>query len=255
MRRCLLAAMTAALTLLPAVALAHPSFNPDEVGPDAPTDAVLVVPHGCSPDGGMPEDGGASLATIELALQLADGVTVEPGAVDGWDTSVADGVVTWTDAGGASTDVLEFPVTISVAPDAPGEFALSAFQQCDGDESIRWTADSDEYPAVHLAVEGAGGGVDPDTGGASEPDDHATDADDHESEPDDHESDAVDDHEDMGGEEGHDGVVTGDALPAGAQALAGERADSTATIIALVVAGLVVLLLISGLVAIRRERP
>ena len=234
MRRSLLAAITAALTLVPAVALAHPSFNPNEVSPDAPTDAVLVVPHGCSPDGGRPEDGGASLATIELALQLADGVTVEPGAVDGWDTSVADGIVTWTDAGGATTDVLEFPVSITVAPDAPGEFALTVFQQCDGDESIRWTADSDEFPAVHLAIEGAGDD-------ASEPDDHA--------------SDAADDHDDMGGEEGHDGVVTGDALPAGAQALAGERADSTATIIALVVAGLVVLLLVSGLVAMRRERP
>lgn len=254
MRRFLLAATTAALTLVPAVALAHPSFNPDEVSPEGATEAVLVVPHGCSPDGGQPEEGGESLATIELALQLADGVTVEPGAVDGWETSVADGAVTWTDAGGATTDVLEFPVTISVAPDAPGEFALSAFQQCDGDQFIRWTADSAEYPAVHLAVEGAGGGADPHTDGASEPDDHATDADDHASEPDDHASGPADD-DDMGGEEGHGGVVTGDALPAGAQALAGERADSTATIIALVVAGLVVLLLVSGLVAMRRERP
>lgn len=252
MRRSFLAALTAALTLLPAAALAHPSFNPGEVAAGTPTDAILVIPHGCSPEGGMPEPDGEALATIELALQLADGVTVEPGDVDGWDTSVEDGVVTWTDAGGATTDVLEFPVTVSVAPDAGGAFELSAFQQCEDDQFIRWTQDSDDFPAVHLVVEGAGGGEDSHTdgthGGASEPEDHASEPDDPASDTDDHATD------DGMTDDGHGDAEMGEALPAGAQALAGEQADSTALIIAIVVVGLVVLLLVSGLVALRRER-
>ena len=55
MRTTRLAALTAALVLLPAAAAwAHPSFNPNAVPTGEAVDSVLVVPHGCAPGGGMP---------------------------------------------------------------------------------------------------------------------------------------------------------------------------------------------------------
>jgi len=207
MRRPLLAALTAALTLLPTAALAHPSFNPNEVGAGTPTQATLVVPHGCAPDGGMPEDGGASLATIELALQLPDGVLVEPGVVDGWDTSVEDG--------------------------------------------------ADDYPAVRLTVVGAGGGQDPSDGGSEAADKRTDPTEGHASERTDLGSAKDDGHgtDTASEEEAHGPTSTGDPLPAGAQALAGEPTDATATVATVVIVALLVLLLASGLAAIRRDRP
>ena len=206
MRRPLLAALTAALTLLPTAALAHPSFNPNEVGAGTPTQATLVVPHGCAPDGGMPEDGGASLATIELALQLPDGVLVEPGVVDGWDTSVEDG--------------------------------------------------ADDYPAVRLTVVGAGGGQDPSDGGSQATDEPTEPTEGHAIEPTDL-AIAKDDGlgTDAASEHAYGPTSTGDPLPAGVQALAGEPTDATATVAMVVIVALLVLLLASGLAAIRRDRP
>jgi hypothetical protein len=178
------------------------------------------------------EDGGASLATIELALQLPDGVLVEPGEVDGWDTSVEDGAVVWSDAGGATTDVLEFPVTITAAPDATPDQEMAAFQQCEGNQFLRWGAGADDYPPVRLTTEGhASEPTDPE---GAEDDGHGTDT---------------------ASEEAHGPTSTGDPLPAGAQALTGERADGTATVATVVIVALLVLLLVSGLAAIRRDRP
>lgn len=244
-----IAALAAIAMLVPAAAMAHPSFNPNEVATGTATDAVLVIPHSCGLHGGMP-DGDDALPTIEFALQLADGVTVEPGDVDGWDTSVADDAVTWTDAGGATTDVIEFPVTITVAPDAGPEFALTAFQQCEDDQFIRWTADDADFPAVHLVVEGAGSGSSHDQSeNPDEPVDDASDMDGHD--------DMTDDgHDDMTGDhgEGASDAETGDPLPAGAQALAGEQADSGPMILAIAIAAILVVLLAAGLVAGRREQ-
>jgi uncharacterized protein YcnI len=257
MRRPLLAVLTATLTLLPTAALAHPSFNPNEVAAGTPTQAILIVPHGCAPDGGVAEDGGASLATIELALQLPDGVLVEPGEVDGWDTSVQDGAVVWSDAGGATTDVLELPVTITAAPDATPDQEMAAFQQCEGDQFLRWGAGADDYPPVRLTVAASGGGEDP-----TEPTESTDPTEGHASEPTDLES--TEDHgsteddgygTDTASEEAHGPTSIGDPLPAGAHALAGERADGTATVATVVIVALLVLLLVSGLAAIRRDRP
>ena len=153
-RRGVLAAMTSALVVLPAVAAgAHPSFNPNQVPAGESVDAVLVIPHGCSPTGGMPE-GDDALATIEVALRTGDAATVEPRPVDGWDSATEDDVVTWTDAGGATTEVIELPVTLTVSGDEGDELYLEAYQECDSGGSFRWIAKpgEDGWPAVKLVL-------------------------------------------------------------------------------------------------------
>ena len=163
MRSLRVAVLTAALLVLPATAAwAHPSFNPNAVPIGEAVDAVLVVPHGCSTtEEVMPEEGQA-VATTRFDLQLLDGVTVEPREVEGW-TAEDDGeAIVWTDAGGATTDPIELPVTITVTDGAPGDqLSLSAYQECEDGSSYRWTEGSEGTPPVRLELtEGEAGTVD-----------------------------------------------------------------------------------------------
>ena len=108
-----LLATTAIMTLLPAAAaLAHPSFNPNAIPPGEAIEVDLVVPHGCAPGGGMPD--GDALPTVELDLEHPEGVTIVPGEVDGWDVEDDGEAIVWTDAGGATTDPITFPLTLTV---------------------------------------------------------------------------------------------------------------------------------------------
>lgn len=148
----------ATVALASASASAHPAFNPSEIAGGAPVETSLIVPHGCNPGGGMPDDDAAS-PTVELALELAPAVTTaEPGAVDGWTTSteIADGrrVIVWTAAGGATTEPLTLPVSLVVDAGPGTRLHLRAHQVCERGE-FRWVGTPDdpaEWPAVALDV-------------------------------------------------------------------------------------------------------
>jgi uncharacterized protein YcnI len=160
-----LAAMTAALVVLPAAAAwAHPALNPNQLPTGATTDSVLVVPHGCAPGGGMP-NGGEALPTVLFSLAKTDGVTVTPKPVDGWDLAEDTEAVTWTATDGGTTDVIEFPVSVTVDTPAGEDVYVDAFQECEGGDSFRWIArPGDEgWPAVLVsATSGAVGTAAPD---------------------------------------------------------------------------------------------
>lgn len=158
------AAVVAALTLLPAsAALAHPSLNPNAVPVGSPVDTTLVVPHGCSSgDEVRPEDETSAVATTRVDLQLLDGLEVEPHSVDGWDVTTDDEAVSWTDAGGATTDPIELPITLTVLDGDPGDQVnLAVYQECEDGQSYRWTEGSEDTPAVLLELtEGETGSAD-----------------------------------------------------------------------------------------------
>lgn len=166
MRATRLAALTAALLVLPATAAwGHPSLNPNAVPVGEPVETTVVVPHGCSTgEGVMPEGEGEAVPTTRFDLQVVDGMTIEPGEVDGWDTEVQDDAVVWTDAGGATTDPIELPITLTVASGEPGDqLALSAFQECENGDSYRWTEGSEDTPPVRVELtEGEAGTVEMD---------------------------------------------------------------------------------------------
>lgn len=167
MRTVRLALLTAALVVLPAAtAGAHPALDPNAVPIGEAVDATLVVPHGCSTGAGVRPEDGESVATTRFDLQLVDGVTVEPAEVDGWDVTDDGEAIVWTDAGGATTDPIELPVTLTVEDGTPGEtIELAAFQECEGGSSYRWTPGSEDTPPVRLELtEGETGTVEHDMG-------------------------------------------------------------------------------------------
>ncbi len=160
-----LVALVAALTLLPAsAALAHPNLNPNAVPVGEPVDTTLVIPHGCSSgDEVRPEEEEESaVATTRVDLQLLDGIEVEPAEVDGWEVTTDDEAVSWTDAGGATTDPIELPITLTVHEGEPGDqLHLAVFQECEDGQSYRWTEGSEDTPAVLLELtEGETGSAD-----------------------------------------------------------------------------------------------
>lgn len=175
MSRCAtrLVSLTAALALLPATtALAHPSFDPNRVPGGQSIEATLVVPHGCGADGGMPgEDGGN--ATTLFELQLSDAVAeFVPGEVDGWDVSRDGDVVTWADAGGATTDPIQLPVTFTVTGETDEEVFLSAYQRCAEGGEFRWIGTPDQpadFPAVKLVLTSGAVGTEDIPGGDHAP--------------------------------------------------------------------------------------
>lgn len=134
---------------------AHPALNPSEIAAGEPVAATLVVPHGCNPAGGMP-DGASASPTTEFAVRPPADVTLAPQEVAGWSIEVSDAeaVVTWRDDGGATTEPIELPVTIT-ATGAVGDVRyLEAFQACEQGE-FRWIGTPDreaEWPAVKLTI-------------------------------------------------------------------------------------------------------
>lgn len=137
-------------------AFAHPSFNPNRLPAGEAVDVVLVIPHGCNPEGGMPDDGAAS-PTVVLDLQLAAEITAfEPHDSEGWRIErVSDGeVVRWTATDGGTTEPIELPVTITLEGPVDEELYLAAFQECE-EGSFRWIGTPDqeaEFPAVKLTT-------------------------------------------------------------------------------------------------------
>lgn len=237
-----LAAMTAALVVLPAAAAwAHPALNPNQLPTGETTDAVLVVPHGCAPGGGMP-NGGEALPTVLFSLARTDGVTVTPEPVDGWDVSEDAEAVTWTATDGGTTDVIELPVSVTVSTTPGEDVYVDAYQECEGGDSFRWIArPGDEgWPAVLLTA--TSGEV-----GTAPPDDDHMGMDMSGSE-----TPMADMTPDRG--DGSDMAATDTAADAGAEALAGDDAEGgvRAGVVAAVL--VVVALLGGGLAAVARGR-
>lgn len=259
-----LLATTAIMTLLPAAAaLAHPSFNPNAIPPGEAIEVDLVVPHGCAPGGGMPD--GDALPTVELDLEHPEGVTIVPGEVDGWDVEDDGEAIVWTDAGGATTDPITFPLTLTVDGEVGDSVYLNAFQLCEGGDSFRWIGTPEveaDFPAVlvELSEEAGEAAGHEDMEGMDHGDDHADDAEHEDMEDMDHEGDddADDDHaddhadgDDHGAMDDMDGEGTADA---GAQALVGDEADGGIGVGIVVAILAVASLLVAGLVAVRRGK-
>lgn len=143
-------------------ASAHPAFDPDQVPGGEPIESTLVIPHGCGADGGMPGEGGGDPTTL-IELQLTDAfATFEAADVDGWDVSRDGDVVSWRDAGGATADPIELPVTFTVAGEADEELYLSLYQACDAGGEFRWIGTPDrqaDFPAVKLTLTSGGTGT------------------------------------------------------------------------------------------------
>lgn len=182
------------LVLTATAALAHPSFNPNELPAGEAVDAVLVVPHGCNPEGGMPEEGAAS-PTILFDLQLTDRVVeFEAHEIEGWSIErISDAEVRWTATDGGTTDPIEFPVTITIDGPVGEQIHLSAFQECE-QGAFRWIGTPDdeaEFPAVELTPTESRIGTSTPAGSADE--DHADGHDAHDEE--EHEDDMAHDDE------------------------------------------------------------
>lgn len=157
----LLGATGAVLVLTATAAVAHPSFNPNAVPVGEAVDTVLVIPHGCSTtDAVRPEDGSQAVPTTRVDLQLLDGLTIEPDDVEGWEATDDGEAIVWTDAGGATTDPIELPLTLTVTEGEPGDrLDLAVYQECEDGSSYRWTAGSSETPAVRLDLTEGGTGT------------------------------------------------------------------------------------------------
>jgi MYXO-CTERM domain-containing protein len=231
------AALATGLTLVTAgAAWAHPAFNPNEVPGGEAVETDLVIPHGCNPQGGMPEEGAAT-ATTRFELQLSDAVaSFEAGEVDGWEVSREGEVVTWTDAGGATTDPITLPVTLSLAGDSGDELYLKGYQECAEGGDFRWIGTPDEeaeFPAVKLTLTSGAVGTAPVT------EDHSAHG------------------GDMGSEDmaGMDDPTSEDAPSDAGTTLAAEDAasDDDAGAVVPIVIGLLVLVVAGAAVLLRRR--
>ncbi len=147
-----------ALIVLGVGALAEPAFahvEPDPASvPAASTHTItFIVEHGCEESD-----------TVKLEMQLADGVTdAKPAAIDGWTSSVAGGVITWT--GGPQPHDQELPVPVEMTfPDNPGQVLLFPLVQTCQQGEIRWVdppnpdGSEPEDPAPVITLTAAVGG-------------------------------------------------------------------------------------------------
>lgn len=151
-------ALVVAAVLLPAtIAAAHPGLRPNELRPGETIEAELIIPHGCGTEGERPEDAAQASVTVEVAVQWPEGIEIRPVEVDGWTTSLDEEVAMWEDDGGATTDAILLPVTMTAAVEASGDILVSVFQACENGESFRWAAapGEDGDPGVALTVAGA----------------------------------------------------------------------------------------------------
>ncbi len=231
---------TASLVLLPATAaLAHPAFNPNAIPVGEPVDSTLVVPHGCAPGGGMPD--GDAEPTVQLDLGYTDQVAVEARDVDGWRAEDDGEAIVWTETGGATTDPIELPVTLTVAEGDEGEQVfLPALQTCQDGSTFRWVATpgQDGDPAVKIELTAG------QTGTVDVPDeDHDTD---------DPDVDASDPTSEAGSDAPSPTDATDQPSPAADAAASEGDTGGSGTMVA-VVALLLGLVVLGGVVAFRRK--
>ena len=114
-----IAAGAAALLLFAGAASAHLEPDPASITAGEAATVAFNVEHGCD---GSP--------TIELQIKLADGITdAQPVAKDGWTSSVADGVVTFSGGSLPATTQETFSITFT-APTTNGALVFPSIQRC-----------------------------------------------------------------------------------------------------------------------------
>jgi len=127
-RLLLLSTASASLAIIAASpASAHIDPDPTEAQAGSSLSIAFTVEHGCD---GSP--------TTQLDMRLPAGVTqASPDAVDGWDGSIDDNVVTF--AGGSLPDDVEgtFSVTMTLPPTPDTTVYFPFVQRCEEGE-IRW---------------------------------------------------------------------------------------------------------------------
>lgn len=143
------AVLAAALLAGPATAaLAHPAFDPSAIPPGTAVEATLVIPHGCT------SEGGAVSPTVGVAVERTDGLTIEPLELSGWSLDESRAEFTYTADGGATADAIAFPLVIE-ATGAVGEVRyVSVFQRCE-EGAYRWIGtpyDDADSPAAVIEI-------------------------------------------------------------------------------------------------------
>ena len=138
--------------------LAQPAFahvEPDPGSVPAASTATITfnLEHGCEESD-----------TVKLEMKLADGVTdATPAPIDGWTSSVADGVITWTGGPQPHDQALLIPVEMTFPNDAGQVLLFPLVQTCEQGE-IRWvdppnpdgSEPEDPAPAITLTAAAAG---------------------------------------------------------------------------------------------------
>ncbi len=121
------ATVVLAIGTFAAPAFAHVEPSPDSVAA-ASTDTISFnVEHGC-----------ADSPTIKLEMKLPDGVTdAKPGPLDGWTSTVAGGVVTWTGGPQPHDQELHVPLEMTF-PNTPGATLLFPLVQTCEQGETRW---------------------------------------------------------------------------------------------------------------------
>lgn len=132
----------AAVLLTPSPARAHGAIAPAEAPAGVATDFTLTIPHGCAPGEPPPAPGEEVAPTIEIALRLPPGATLENAAAPtGWnaDPSSAEGrdIIAWSGGRLAPDDVGRFTFTATLYGDEDAQVPLEVFQGCT-EGAYRW---------------------------------------------------------------------------------------------------------------------
>ena len=139
--------------MLAGQASAHVETAPASVAAGSTDTITFNVEHGCGDS-----------ATVKLEMKLADGVTdAKPAAIDGWTSSEAAGVITWTGGPQPHDQPLDVPVEMTF-PDTPGATLLFPLVQTCEQGETRWvdppkpdgSEPEDPAPLVALTASGAG---------------------------------------------------------------------------------------------------
>ena len=140
--------------LLAGQASAHVEADPASVAAGSTHTITFNLEHGCGDS-----------ATVKLEMRLADGVTdAKPAAINGWTSSEAAGVITWTGGPQPHDQPLDVPVEMTF-PDTPGAtLPFPLVQTCEQGET-RWvdppnpdgSEPEDPAPMVVLTASAGGG--------------------------------------------------------------------------------------------------
>jgi uncharacterized protein YcnI len=151
-----------ALLFWAAPASAHVEPTVSEAAAGSFTTFGLHIGHGCEGEGGD---------TVKVEVRLPEGIDeATPQSIPGWESSFADGVVTFEGGPLPHDQYLDFGISVQM-PDTPGETAVfPTIQTCASGEELAWIEETPEggeepeYPAPAIAItestgDAHGGGV------------------------------------------------------------------------------------------------
>ena len=166
MRRLLLATVVVGLLLGTALpALAHAGLVPRELSPDVAEETEIVLPHGCGPEGAMPDSEMDASPITAVTVEEPDGVHVRPLEAAGWSLTQGGeaGGIRWTSDDPAGVDeVVRLGIVVEIGEVSTGtEVPVPVVQECADGSRMAWVhpevgGDADRLPAPRLVV-GPGG--------------------------------------------------------------------------------------------------